>query len=135
MSDRLHLTKRRLAVTEILQKADQPLSAAQIAADLYSLMDQATVYRGLQFLEDNGVIESFIFECRKEGILKYYVYKRDAHSHYFHCELCHEFLAVERCDAKSICEIETEHRLTITSHTVCYRGICETCRNERIKTK
>ncbi len=121
------LTRNRQKVIETLQRAQQPLSAAEIVTRVNGAMDQATVYRSLLFLEDRYLIESFLFECKIEGILKYYTAKSQTHYHYFHCEKCHRFIAVEQCNLHSIAEIERKHNITINNHTVCYRGICAEC--------
>lgn len=121
------LTKKRDALSNCIRSSGMPISAPQIVEIMKQQMDQATVYRGLQFLENNGIIESFLFECSSEGILKYYTYRSDEHRHYFHCERCHRFIPVEICNARSIEAIEKEHKVEITSHTVCYRGICGEC--------
>lgn len=127
MKARPHMTKRREAVCSLLQKASHPLSAAEIAHSLSSQMDQATVYRSLQYLEGMHIVESFLFECRVEGILKYYTYNSGVHTHYFHCEKCHCFIAIERCNSEAITRLEHTHNIVITGHTICYRGICSTC--------
>lgn len=123
MSQRL--TKNRQVIADIVDHADLPLSAQDIYSLAGDLMDQATVYRSLQFLEDKGFVDSFTFECHESGIMKYYTASR-SHVHFLHCESCHRFFPVEECSL-GIPKSAQEMGFAVHSHTVHYRGLCKEC--------
>jgi Fur family transcriptional regulator, ferric uptake regulator len=128
-------TKARQAIMEALASAKAPLSAAAIYDALGVSADQATVYRNLHLLEDEGLAESFILHCADHGTERYYTAAADpaegehSHRHWFHCEKCHSFTDLGSC---KICDLvsayENEYGISVRSHTLYLTGLCAKCR-------
>jgi Fur family ferric uptake transcriptional regulator len=125
----MRLTKNRQLIYDLLEKESSPLSAQSIFEIIKNEMDKATVYRALQFLEDEKLVDSFTFECKDNGIIKYFTNLGTIHTHFFHCENCHVFLPIESCQINHLQKLADKHGFKITSHTVYYRGICNNCLN------
>jgi len=121
------MTERREQLLKIVQTSDSPLNAAQIHEKTGSAQDLATVYRGLKYLEGNGFIRSFVFECRHRGIERYYL-NGEQHHHYMHCEECHRFFPLPFCPFQGSWEqIEEELGFRVNEHFVTLRGTCRDC--------
>ncbi len=123
------MTKARTACLETLETASQPLSAADVAARCGSSCDQATVYRALHYLEDNGLAESFVLHCREHGVERYYSSRASQHRHWFHCESCHRFIDLGACRIGGIVSaFENGLDIKVTRHTLYLTGLCRDCR-------
>ncbi len=122
------MTKARKAVLEILDGADQPLSALEVGGSAGALCDTATVYRALHYLEENNRAESFVLHCAAHGTERYYVSHNAPHRHWFHCECCHRFVDLGACKVEPILrEMEKTSGVAIRSHTLYATGICADC--------
>jgi len=123
------VTKARIAVLEMLNSAAEPLSAADMAARCGASCDQATVYRALHYLEDNGKAESFVLHCREHGVERYYSSCASQHRHWFHCESCHRFIDLGACKIGGIVSaFEEDLDIRVTRHTLYLTGLCGKCR-------
>lgn len=120
------LNKNRKKIIEFIKKYNEPVNAQVIAGFFKDDMDQATVYRNLNYLEKNQYIEGFIYKCRDTGIAKFYYQKNDKHHHFLHCKLCHHFQAIEECNNK-VKELEQQNNIKIDNHIIYYTGICNKC--------
>jgi len=131
------MTKARAMVLSLLKKKEgQPLSATAIASDLRDCMDQATVYRALHFLEENGHTESFILHCLSHGTERYYSLldnsSNTVHRHWFHCESCHSFTDLGECLLDSVISgYEKDHNLSVHTHTLYLTGLCPSCKEKK----
>ncbi len=123
------MTKARTAVLEILDAAAEPLSAADVALRGDATFDQATLYRALHYLEDEGFAESFVLHCREHGVERYYSSCASQHRHWFHCESCHRFIDLGACKIGGIVSgFENELGIRVTRHTLYLTGVCKSCR-------
>lgn len=128
-------TRARKAIIEILQQAKEPLSAASVYSALTITADQATVYRNLHVLEDEGLAHSFILHCADHGTERYYTASPEiaegdlAHRHWFHCERCHCFTDLGSCKlSELVAGYEAQHNITVLTHTLYLTGLCSSCR-------
>jgi len=122
------VTRARAAVLSALEAASEPLSAAGVASRLTGACDQATVYRALHHLEEAGLAESFVLHCAMHGVERYYAAASSTHRHWFHCESCHRFVDLGACRLGGIVsELEREHGLRVTRHTMYLTGVCGDC--------
>ena len=126
------MTKARQEVLSILCEATEPLPASAIVGKIISSMDQATVYRALHFLEENGFAESFVLHCTSHGTERYYTVVEKSgdstHHHWFHCEQCHSFTDLGSCILSSVIpEYEKKFLIKVNTHTVYVTGLCSTC--------
>ena len=127
------MTKARSMVLNLLSGACEPLSASTIVKSVSDCMDQATVYRALHYLEDNGYADSFILHCLSHGTERYYTALSQAgnsiHRHWFHCESLPLFTDLGECLLDSVMSgYEKDHDLTIHAHTLYLTGLCGGCK-------
>ena len=122
------MTKQRLAVIEALEASNDFRSAQQIHKDMAadgSHVGLATVYRNLQVLSDNGMVEAIRAE---EGEYLYRYCEETKHHHHLICRNCNKSVsiageAVERfIRRKSI-----ENGFTQVEHSFDLFGLCEEC--------
>lgn len=106
------------------------MSAAQIHRKTGSEMDLATIYRGLQYLEDQHYICSFVFSCDERGMERFFTTKQVEHTHYMHCRKCHKFFPLPLCPFKDIEILEDQiNGFLVEDHTITMKGVCQSCRN------
>ena len=121
------LTKARKAVLDAL-KSSGPASALDLGARLASACDQATVYRALHYLEEEGWADSFVLRCDLRGTERYYVALSEEHRHWLHCERCHGFVDLGACRVEALFkEMEASLGVEIRSHTLYAAGLCPAC--------
>ena len=131
------MTKARRAVLEVLAAAESPLTAAEIFRRLPISADQATVYRTLHYLEDNGTADSFVLHCSSHGTERYYTAAVSstgepiAHRHWFHCEKCHRFTDLGDCRLAELMQgYEKEYGISVFTHTLYLTGECAECKGK-----
>jgi Fur family ferric uptake transcriptional regulator len=122
------MTKARAAVLAILEGAEQPLGARDIAASLKGRCDQATVYRTLHYLEERGLADSFVLHCHDHGSERFYAARGGRDRHWFHCELCHAFIELGFCAIEPLIPcIENDHGVKVRRHSMSVEGLCGQC--------
>lgn len=122
------MTKSRALILRILEGAAEPLSAAGVYALVDGACDQATIYRGLAYLEGAGLAESFVMHCDAHGTERYYCSERLGHRHWFHCSSCHRFVDIGACRLGALVgELEAERGLRIERHALYLSGLCADC--------
>lgn len=123
------MTKNRQKILQLIEEENGPLNAQQLFTKMNHVVDLATVYRGLQFLENKNLVKSFVYECKERGIERYYYWNQIQHLHYMHCEECHKFIPFSNCPfEKSFKTIETEYGFKVIDHAITLKGICVDCR-------
>lgn len=130
------MTRAREAALQALREATVPLTASGLIRVIGGDCDQATVYRTLHWLEDNGFADSFVLHCDSHGTERYYTARFDSagnkspHRHWFHCERCHEFTDLGSCKLRSLVSAyESEYGLDVRGHTLYFTGLCAACRS------
>lgn len=122
------MTKKRKLLLELVKKEKRPLNANQLRKLLGDSVDQSTIYRALQYLEDNSFLSSFIYDCNLRGVEKYYYCSSDMHTHYMHCESCHKFISFNSCPFEGAIEnIENEYGFKVDAHNFTMSGTCKEC--------
>ena len=122
------MTRARKAVLEALDAASRPLSAQEMGERLSGCCDQATVYRALHHLEEQGLADSFVLHCDAHGTERYFASRKAEHRHWLHCERCHGFVDLGACRFEPLLrEMEALSGARITSHTLFATGICPAC--------
>ncbi|WP_168203515.1 transcriptional repressor [Oceanispirochaeta crateris] len=123
------MTNKRQAILDLIQNSSQPLNPGQIFEDVKSKMNLTTVYRGLQYLEEEKYISSFVFYCENRGMERYYASKNLAHAHYMHCRKCHSFFPVSYCPLDNTFKQQKEiNGFLVEEHTISFKGLCKSCR-------
>lgn len=126
------MTKRRQQLLQLFEQSETPLNAGQVFKQLNTAADLATIYRGLQYLEQQEYLESFVFDCSRRGIERYYVLRSAIHSHYMHCVHCHTFILLDSCPFEhSFKAIESRYGFIVSEHFITLKGVCSSCRIEK----
>ncbi|KAF0106428.1 MAG: Fur family transcriptional regulator ferric uptake regulator [Anaerolineaceae bacterium] len=122
------MTPQRLAILEALHH-DGHLSPAQTYARVHQTgMTEATVYRTLEFLTENGIIFA---AHNSDGHLTYELAGHD--HHHLVCRNCGAQMEVEHSALKSLIEQleqQTGYRLD-TGHLTLF-GLCQVCQNHSL---
>ena len=127
------MTEHRQAILNFINKNNLPICAATIFNKMKSTINLATIYRALQFLEENKYIEGFTVLCQNEGTVRYYV-KNKPHLHFLHCESCHKFVSMPQCTLMPLIEkMQNENGYLIKTHTLYFTGLCQKCNNKLFK--
>lgn len=123
------MTRARGLVLAAVQAAAEPLAAGGLTALLGPQCDPATVYRALHWLEDQGLLGSFVFHCQDHGTERYYLSADLAHRHWFHCQSCHRFLDLGACTLEGpIAAWEATLGIRVVQHNLQLAGLCPDCR-------
>jgi Fe2+ or Zn2+ uptake regulation protein len=105
------------------------MHAREVFNALNKEINLATVYRGVSYLENRGLIEGFTFSCSDEGTVRYYFNTGDDHTHFFHCTRCHSFTALEECSLDEVINrFEEKNGHQVDTHVMYLSGICRDCR-------
>lgn len=108
----IKLTTARIALLEIFEKADKPLSYEDIKSDIS--MDKATFYRNISKFEQEDILTSFESNDKK----RYFELKLKPHAH-FVCIKCNSVECIEELDIK----LEGYE-----VNNVIINGVCKKCR-------
>ena len=117
-------TPQRLAFLKAIEEEDRPLRVGEILdlgrADVPTL-DQATVYRNLNRLVDEGAV----LRINHPTLGALYERTGKKHHHHFYCRICDRLLELPGCALD-----EKRHRPTgfrIESHELFLYGVCSEC--------
>ncbi len=122
-------TAQRQAIQSVLENAEGPLSRAEIfrkAQRLKAGLGQATVYRTLKLLEEQGKVRSVWLERSEVR----YESADLGHHHHFRCRLCHRVFDLQA--APQACQLPGNQLLAeagflVESHQVTLTGLCPLC--------
>jgi Fur family ferric uptake transcriptional regulator len=127
------LTKHRATILNVLTTSEIPLNARGVHRKAKGI-NIATVYRALQYLEENRYVAGFTIVCAHEGIIRYYYKQAQPHTHFLHCEQCHSFFPYMDCTiSASVRKIEKQYNFFVHSHVLYFVGVCGDCNS--IKNK
>jgi Fur family transcriptional regulator, ferric uptake regulator len=125
------VTKQRVAVATALESHDDFVSAQELHRLLQERGDKvslATVYRLLQSLADDGVVDVL---RNTEGEAVYRRCEAEHHHHHLVCRNCGRAVEVEAPAVEAwAARAAAEHGYTATSHTVEIYGLCPVCSAE-----
>lgn len=131
--ENLKKTKQRLAVFNILNNSDVPLTVSEIYQQIlheYEYMNYSTVYRTVNAFVNAGVVVSSMLPNSDEAVFEI---KTEDHRHYAICLNCRKEIPLKSCPVISdINELETEN-FTVTGHSVALYGYCRDCRKKMKK--
>ncbi|MCF7923579.1 MAG: transcriptional repressor [Candidatus Izimaplasma sp.] len=129
----LKKTKYRVNIIDLLEKADGLLSASdihQLLIDNDIQMDLSTVYRTLEKLTENNIINRIELEKEKQSL---YEYNREKHHHFMICKSCNKIETIYDCPLTKYEEdIKAHSDFLITGHKIEFYGYCKNCR-KRLK--
>ena len=115
---KLKATKSRLALLEVLNKNETPLTAEEIHQKLSS--DQATVYRALKEFQEADIVRQIDFQ---HGHAHYELVRPQDHHHHVICKKCEKVEDIQELQLT----IPKLKNFKIINHSLEFYGICKTC--------
>lgn len=126
----LKSTPARAAITDFLRSSLSPVDVEEIIKFLRSKKlktNKVTVYRNIELLYKNGVVERLEFG---EGKFRYEIKKR--HHHHLICTNCGKIYEVEGDFLKKMEEeIYKNKNFKVTGHSLEFFGLCQSCRQQQ----
>jgi Fur family ferric uptake transcriptional regulator len=117
-------TKQRDALVSVLERAERPLSVAELleaASKRIEGLGVATVYRAVGALLDDGRIEA----VEIPGEPTRYERSDKGHHHHFQCEKCERVFDIAGCLDNLRKLVPPKFR--VKEHSVMLYGVCATC--------
>jgi len=122
------LTPQRLIVLDILRDAPGHLSAGTVlerALARYPYLNQATVYRALTWLRDQGLATAVDLG---NGHTEYEYRRAGEHHHHLVCERCRQTIALDDALVAPLAEaIRTRHGFAPRLDHLAVFGVCRAC--------
>jgi len=117
-------TQQRTAIIHAIEQEDRPLRVGEIlnlGREDVPTLDQATVYRNLNRLVDEGAV----LRINHPTLGALYERAGKKHHHHFHCRICDRLLELPGCafDDKG----QTPKGFRIESHELFLYGVCSEC--------
>lgn len=124
---RKSFTDLRKSILEEIEKEQLPVTVQQLR-EKFPGHDLSTLYRGIKFLEKEGLIESLTLNCHEDENARFYFLSGREHAHFIHCESCHRFTRIEECMVDGYeKEIEERYGIRIHKHLLLFTGLCRKC--------
>ncbi len=123
----MRLTQQRTALLQLINSSDRHWDAEQIAASLSReghKIGIATIYRGLQALEQAALITAIQIDGRKH-------YERADKQHHDHliCTACGTIAEFYSPEIESLqLQVAEAHQFSIADHQLTLYGLCRDCR-------
>jgi len=127
----LKRTRQRELVLGVLEQADAPLAAPDIAARLERQGESlwlSTIYRVLDSFVEHGMLSKAA--VLDSGMAVYALSSRQ-HRHYAVCLACNRVIPLESCPLESVTPQLTEQNFQITGHRLQMYGFCGGCKPEQ----
>jgi Fur family ferric uptake transcriptional regulator len=123
-SEQARTTRQRTAVLAALRRADEPVSAQDLHAELGRTVGLATVYRALQGLVDAGQVDVF----RRDTGEALFRLCNPVHHHHLVCERCGRVEEIDACEIEGWASRAAARRgFAISGHQADILGICPAC--------
>lgn len=126
MEEKLHFTKKREKILDVINNAKGPICAE----DIYKILNNqdinlSTIYRTLNLFEENAIVDKSIRSDKKA----YYTLKKKGHEHYIVCKKCNKTVELQNCPLEILYKNNIlEKDFEITNHTIEIEGICAKCK-------
>jgi Fur family ferric uptake transcriptional regulator len=124
----LKKTDNRVNIIDLLENSKDLLSAQTIFEMLRKddlKINLSTVYRTLDKLTENGIINKIDLEAEKQSL---YEYNRDEHHHFLVCKNCNKIETIYHCPIHEYEEqLKKETDFIITGHKIEFYGYCNDC--------
>ncbi|MDX9786718.1 MAG: transcriptional repressor [Desulfobacterales bacterium] len=118
------ITTQRTAIEQVFLQQDRPLGIEEIldkGRSIVSSLNQATVYRNLKLLVENG----WLTQISHPGLGVLYERSGKAHHHHFHCHACNRVFELPGC---ALNEREAvPDGFVVEDHEVFLSGVCPSC--------
>lgn len=122
-------TVQRRLILDVLSHAEKPLTAEEVF-DLAHAQRQTialtTVYRNLEMLEKNGIVNRNIY---RDSVARFEIAAE--HRHYLICKGCQKAVPLPYCPFENLeRELSRETGFTIAEHRLEIFGYCSECRKK-----
>lgn len=126
-NDGHRLTKIRKSIIKIFSDTEKPLSVNTIGKRLKSLgvsADKATIYREINFLSKNGLINELFIDSKRS----YYESAALKHHHHLICRNCGKVDNITNCLVKNLIDnVYKKRGFKIEKHILEFYGVCSSC--------
>ena len=118
------ITPVRTRLLELLVKAKTPLAVFELQKSLRLAANKTTLYRELEFLRENGIVQEVEFGDKKK--------RYDISDRHHHHVVCVECKGVEDVDSKQDLDavekkIARQKGFKIINHSLEFFGLCAKC--------
>jgi Fur family ferric uptake transcriptional regulator len=120
-------TKQRERVLAVLERADRPISAAEI----YGQTERAgeaiwlsTVYRILELFVKKGIVTKWVVMNSETAL---YEINRFRHKHYAVCISCHKIITMDNCPMERFIPKLEDQDFRVMGHNLELYGYCKDC--------
>lgn len=119
-------TPGKIAILEVLFRADQPLTIAEISKKIKADLDQTTLYRTIQSFVEAKIAQALNFNDRS---VRYESLIGASHHHHVICKKCNHVEDVDICGVnfEKLVLVKSESFKAIESHAVELFGTCNNC--------
>jgi Fur family ferric uptake transcriptional regulator len=122
-------TKQRESVLAVLERADKPISAA----DIYAQTERdgeavwlSTVYRILELFVKKGIVTKLAV---MNSDVSLYEMNRFQHKHYAVCISCHKIIPMDNCPMERFIPRLEDKDFRVMGHNLELYGYCKDCGN------
>lgn len=123
----LRATPARIALMQLLERADKPLDVQSMIEFLEEndiKTDPATVFRIVNMFTEKGLVKPIQLN---EGKFRYELKNKKDH-HHLVCETCGDIQDISDCNIDVLeNHIEKKKNFKVTSHSLEFFGICQSC--------
>lgn len=131
----LKATPARIAVLQLLEKADTPLDVASIIEYVKSQhidIDPATAFRIMNVFAEKGIVTPIQFN---EGKLRYELSNKADHHHLI-CENCGNIDDISDCNIPALeKDINKKKGFLVKHHSLEFFGLCKDCQQKELRIK
>lgn len=117
---KLKATKQRIEIIDLINKLDIEATNKNILKNTKT--DKSTVYRTLETLKENNIIETSINHKNE----LYYIIKQE-HIHYIKCIKCHKKEKINICPVEDL----EKKGFKVITHKIEIDGICKDCKEDK----
>ena len=117
-------TTQRMAIEKVFREHERPLGVDEVikhGRKLVASLNQATVYRNLKILVDDGWLVRITHPSL--GVL--YERTGKGHHHHFHCRECNRVFELPGCTLKE--EEAAPDGYIVEGHEIFLFGVCPSC--------
>lgn len=124
----LKRTQSRECVLAVLERAQKPLSAMEICAEIEKGCGKSawlsTVYRTLELFEKKGLVVKLALLGGETAL---YELNRFEHKHYAVCLACHKIIAMDNCPMECFLPDIQDAGFRVLGHNLEIYGYCNEC--------
>ncbi|MCL5113722.1 MAG: transcriptional repressor [Patescibacteria group bacterium] len=118
------MTRPRKLVVDALSKNDKPMTAQEIYSKMKNKADLASVYRTLELMTKNNLVQEYEFG---DGKKRYELVNGHEHHHHLVCQHCGNVEDVEMKEGELMEKVANKSGFKIERHNLEFFGLCQDC--------